>query len=393
MLDRQKELETVESYLSRYAVVAIVGARQVGKTTLARAITKRWRQGSTTLFDLESSADRARLRDPVLALRDVRGLIVLDEIQKVPEIFPTLRVLADRPRHPARFLILGSASPALLRQSSESLAGRIIYHELKGFSLEEAGRKRHKQLWLRGGFPRSFLARTNELSFEWRKTFVNTFLERDLPQLGIQIPSETLRRFWSMVAHYHGQSWNASEFARSFGVADTTVRRYLDVMTSTFVVRQLLPFSENLKKRQIKSPKVYIADSGLLHALLNLHDWTDLEGHPKVGASWEGFAMDVVTRELEARPDECYFWGTHGGAELDLLVVRGRRRYGFEFKRTSAPKITRSMREAMKDLRIDHLVVIHAGNATFPLANDICAVALGDFSLASQMSKSATRKK
>ncbi len=329
----------------------------------------------------------------MLALRDPRGLIVLDEIQRIPEIFPTLRVLADRPRHPARFLILGSASPALLRQSSESLAGRIVYHELKGFSLEEAGHKRRKQLWLRGGFPRSFLARTNELSFEWRKTFVRTFLERDLPQLGIQIPSDTLGRFWSMVAHYHGQIWNASEFARSFGVADTTVRRYLDVMTSTFVARQLLPFSENLKKRQVKSPKVYIADSGLLHALLNLRDTTDLEGHPKVGASWEGFAMDIVLRQLEARPDECYFWRTHAGAELDLLVVRGRRRIGFEFKRTVAPKITRSMREAMKDLRLDHLDVIHAGDATFPLADKMRAVALTDWAAVARVSTGAARKK
>ncbi len=393
MLARPKELDTVESYLSRYPVVAIVGARQVGKTTLARAIARRWRRGPVTLFDLEATSDRSRLQDPMLTLGDLRGLIVLDEIQRIPDIFPTLRVLADRPRHRTRFLILGSASPALLRQSSESLAGRIIYHELKGFSLAEAGLKRRKQLWLRGGFPRSFLARTNELSFEWRKTFVRTFLERDLPQLGIQIPSETLGRFWSMVAHYHGQIWNASEFARSFGVADTTVRRYLDVMTSTYVVRQLLPFSENLKRRQIKSPKVYVTDSGLLHTLLDVRESADLEGHPKVGASWEGFAMDVVTRQLEARPEECYFWGTHSGAELDLLVVRGRRRFGFEFKRTVAPKITRSMREAMKDLLLDHLDVIHAGDATFPMTDKIRAVALMDLPMVSRASRAAIRKK
>jgi len=393
VLARPKELDTVESYLSRYPVVAIVGARQVGKTTLTRAIARRWRRGPVTLFDLEATPDRARLQDPMLALKDLRGLIVLDEIRRIPEIFPTLRVLADRARHRARFLVLGSASPALLRQSSESLAGRIIYHQLKGFSLLEAGLKRRKQLWLRGGFPRSFLAPTNESSFEWRKTFVRTFLERDLPQLGVQIPSETLGRFWSMVAHYHGQIWNASEFARSFGVADTTVRRYLDVMTSTYVVRQLLPFSENLKKRQIKSPKVYVTDSGLLHALLDIRESADLEGHPKVGASWEGFAMDVVTRQLEARPDECYFWGTHSGAELDLLVVRGRRRFGFEFKRTVAPKITRSMREAIKDLRLDRLDVIHAGDATFPLADKIRAVALMDLAMVSRTSQARSRKK
>jgi len=376
MLERPEELEKVEGYLSRYPVVAIVGARQVGKTTLARAIAKRWRRGRVTVFDLEESSDRARLEDPMLALKELKGLVVLDEIQRLPEVFRTLRVLADRPRRRTQFLVLGSASPDLLKQSSESLAGRIMYHELKGFSLEEVGTRRLKQLWLRGGFPRSLLARSNELSFEWRRTFMRTFLERDLPQLGVQIPSQTLGRFWTMVAHYHGQIWNASEFARSFGVADTTIRRYLDVMISTYVMRQLLPFSENLGKRQIKSPKVYIADSGLLHALLNLHDMVDLEGHPKVGASWEGFAMDAVIRQLGARAEECYFWGTHSGAELDLLVVRGRHRLGFEFKRTVAPKVTRSMREAIRDLSLERLDVIHAGESTFPLADRIRAVAL-----------------
>ena len=376
MLKRPGEIEKVEDYLSRYPVVAIVGARQVGKTTLARAVAKRWRRGKVTVFDLEESSDRARLEDPMLALEGLKGLVVLDEIQRLPEVFPTLRVLADRPRRLTQFLVLGSASPDLLKQSSESLAGRIIYHELKGFSLEEVGIRRLKQLWLRGGFPRSFLARSNELSFEWRQTFIRTFLERDLPQLGVQIPSETLRRFWTMVAHYHGQIWNASEFARSFGVADTTIRRYLDVMISTYVMRQLLPFSESIGKRQIKSPKVYSADSGLLHALLNLHDMVDLEGHPKVGASWEGFAVDSVIRQLGARAEECFFWGTHSGAELDLLFVRGRRRLGFEFKRTVAPKVTRSMREAIKDLGLQRLDVVHAGESTFPLADRIRAVSL-----------------
>lgn len=377
MLER-KSRRIVEAHLSRYPVVAIVGARQVGKTTLARAIAAGWRKGPVLRFDLEDSSHRARLQDPMLALRDVSGLVVLDEIHRVPEIFPTLRVLADRPRSSARFLILGSASPDLLRQSSESLAGRISYLELKGFSLDEVGVRRRKQLWLRGGFPRSFLARTNELSYEWRRSFMRTFLERDLPQLGIQIPSGTLERFWSMLAHYHGQIWNSSEFARSFGVADTTVRRYLDVMSATYVVRQLRPFSENLGKRQIKSPKVYIADSGLLHALLNLRDQADVEGHPKMGASWEGFGIDAVTHQLDARPEECFFWGTHSGAELDLLVVRGRRRLGFEFKRTVAPKITRSMLIAMEDLGLESLDVIHAGDATYPLAARVRALALSD---------------
>lgn len=360
-------------------MVAIIGARQVGKTTLANAIAAR-RRGPVATFDLENSSHRARLADPLLALEELRGLVVLDEIQRLPEIFPTLRVLADRPRRPARFLVLGSASPELLKQSSESLAGRILYHELKGFSLEEVGQERLKRLWLRGGFPRSFLARSNELSFEWRRTFIRTFLERDLPQLGVQIPSETLGRFWTMLAHYHGQVWNSSELARSFGVADTTIRRYLDVLMATFVVRQLLPFRENLRKRQVKSPKIYVTDSGLLHTLLNLPDMADLEAHPKLGASWEGFALDAVVRTLEARNEECYFWGTHSGAELDLLWVRGRHRYGFEFKRSSAPKITRSMREAMNDLRLDRLDVIHAGDMTFPLAEKIRAVSLARIS-------------
>jgi len=375
MIERSTEVSTVEGYLSRYPVVAIIGARQVGKTTLAHMIAKRW-QGPVITFDLEESSDRARLTDPMLSLKPLQGLVVLDEIQRLPEVYPTLRVLADRPRPRTRFLVLGSASPDLLRQSSESLAGRIVYHELKGLSLDDVGIRRQGQLWVRGGFPLSFLAKSNALSYEWRRNFIRTFLERDLPQLGIQIPSETLRRFWTMVAHYHGQVWNASEFARSFGVADTTVRRYLDVMTSTYVVRQLQPFSENLKKRQIKSPKIYVSDTGLLHALLNLRDLTDLEGHPKVGASWEGFAIDAVTRQIDARPEECYFWGTHAGAELDLVVVRGRRRWGFEIKRTVAPKVTRSMQVALKDLRLHSINVIHAGDDTFPLGKKIHAIAL-----------------
>jgi hypothetical protein len=355
--------------------VAIVGARQVGKTTLARAIASK-RKGPVTTFDLEEPAERARLRDPMLALKDLRGLVILDEIQRTPEIFPVLRVLADRVRPRTRFLVLGSASPDLLRQSSESLAGRIVYQELRGFSMDDVGVRKREPLWLRGGFPRSFLAPSNELSFEWRQAFIRTFLERELPQLGVQIPSETLQRFWTMIAHYHGQIWNASELGRSFGVADTTVRRYLDVMISTYVVRQLLPFSENIGKRQVKSPKVYISDSGILHALLGLRGMADLEGHPKVGASWEGFALDAVTRQLEAGDRECYFWGTHSGAELDLLVLRGRHRLGFEFKRTSAPTVTRSMRESIRDLHLHRLDVIHAGDDTFPMAEGIRAVAL-----------------
>jgi hypothetical protein len=347
----------------------------VGKTTLARTIGRTWPAGAT-VFDLEDSADLARLQDPKLALSPCRGLVVLDEIHRRPDLFPALRVLADRPRRPARFLVLGSASPAMLRQSSESLAGRIAFHELSGFSLEEVGTARLERLWLRGGFPLSYLARSEELSRSWRRNFVRTFLERDLPQLGVQIPATTLERFWSMLAHYHGQVWSSSEFARSFGVSDVTVRKYLDLLSATFVVRQLKPWSENLRKRQVRSPKVYLADSGLLHSLLGIQSMSDLERHPKVGASWEGFAIGTVASRLRARWDECFFWATHAGAEIDLLVVRGRARLGFEIKRTTAPTVTRSMHIALEDLKLKRLDVIHAGDHTFPLAPRVRAVAL-----------------
>ncbi len=376
-MERDQDVLAVQTALGRFPVVGIIGARQAGKTTLARAIAKRHR-GPVTHFDLEDTADLARLADPRLALGDLRGLVILDEIQRRPEIFPTLRVLADRRPRRVRFLVLGSASPDLLRQGSESLAGRIHYHELKGLSLSDVGRTRLKRLWLRGGFPRSFLAKSETESVAWRRALIRTFLERDLPQLGVQIPAETLRRFWTMVAHVHGQTWNASEFGRAFGMADTTVRRYLDLLTATFLVRQLQPFHENLAKRQVKAPKLYVSDSGLLHSLLGLHDERDLEGHPKVGASWEGFALDEVVRHMGARAEDCYFWATHAGAELDLLIVRGRRRWGFEVKKTSAPSLTRSMHIAMKDLRLDRLDVIHAGRDSFALAPKVRAVALAD---------------
>jgi len=376
-MERDQDVLAVQTALGRFPVVGIIGARQAGKTTLARAIAKR-QLGPVTHFDLEDTADLARLADPRLALGDLRGLVILDEIQRRPEIFPTLRVLADRRPRRVRFLVLGSASPDLLRQGSESLAGRIHYHELKGLSLSDVGRTRLKRLWLRGGFPRSFLAKSETESVAWRGALIRTFLERDLPQLGVQIPAETLRRFWTMVAHVHGQTWNASEFGRAFGMADTTVRRYLDLLTGTFLVRQLQPFHENLAKRQVKAPKLYVSDSGLLHSLLGLQDERDLEGHPKVGASWEGFALDEVVRRMGARAEDCYFWATHAGAELDLLIVRGRRRWGFEVKKTSAPSLTRSMHIAMKDLRLDRLDVIHAGRDSFALAPKVRAVALAD---------------
>ena len=374
-VDRPWHRQRLSALLRASPVVAILGARQVGKTTLARMVAAE-RGGPVLFLDLEDPADAARLAEPLLALRQMRGLVVLDEVQRAPEIFRALRVLVDRPGGQARFLVLGSVSPELLRQSSESLAGRIAFHELGGFTLGEVGEKKLDRLWLRGGFPRAFLARSERASQDWRRDFVRTFLERDLPQLGVAIPSGTLGRFWSMLAHYHGQVWNASEFARSFGVSDTTVRRYVDLLAATFALRVLPPWFENVGKRQVKSPKVFVADSGILHTLLGIGDRRDLERHPKLGASWEGFGIDQVVARLRARREECFFWGTHAGAELDLLVVRGRRRLGFEVKRTAAPALTKSIHAAVKDLGLDRLDVLHAGEATFPLAPCVRALSL-----------------
>jgi predicted AAA+ superfamily ATPase len=375
MIKREHALATVAGLASRHPVTAILGARQVGKTTLALALAAQ-SSSRVTVFDLENPDHLARLQDPVLALGELRGMVILDEIQRRPEIFPVLRVLADRPRRPATFVVLGSASPELLRQSSESLAGRIAYFQLDGFSLQEVGAKQLTRLWLRGGFPRSFLAKSNTLSVEWRRNFIATFLERDVPQLGISIPAPTLRRFWAMLAHWHGQLWSGSEFGRAFGVSDQTVRRYLDTLTATYVVRQLPPYQANIAKRQVKMPRVYVADSGLLHALLGIGTARELDEHPKVGASWEGFALNEVTDRLGALPQECFFWRTHQGAELDLLVVRGRRRLGFEFKRTTAPTITPSMRIALDDLGLESISVIHAGRHAFPMHEKIRAIPL-----------------
>lgn len=372
---RAHHLESIRRLFRVAKVVAILGARQVGKTTLARQYARRER-GEVTFLDLEDPDILARLSDPMMALRPLRGLIVIDEIQRRPQLFAVLRVLVDRPRWRARFLVLGSAAPELLRQGSETLAGRVAFHELTGFTLREVGAPRLERLWLRGGFPRAFLAGSDLESDLWRRQLARTYLERDLPELGVAIPSATLRRFWAMLAHWHGQIWNAAEFGRAFGVADTTVRRYLDLLAATFSLRLLQPFHANLAKRQVRSPKVYFADTGLLHTFLGLRSLTELSNHPRVGASWEGFALGEVVARLGARPDECHFWGTHTGAELDLLVVRGRHRIGFEFKRTEGPRVTASMRSALADLRLDRLDVIHAGAETYPLTDRVRAVAL-----------------
>jgi uncharacterized protein len=375
MLRRTLHLDRVKGLLKQFPVVAILGARQVGKTTLAGEVQRSWTQPCHA-FDLESPADLGRLADPDLALRPLKGLVILDEIQRLPDVFPLLRVLADRRPIRTRFLILGSASPEMLRQGNETLAGRIAYYPLDGFSLQEVGIANHSKLWLRGGFPESYLAASNAKSQIWRQHFVTTFLERDLPQLGIRVSATTLRRFWTMLAHYHGQVWNGSEFGRSFGVADNTVRNYLDILTSAFVVRQLQPWHENIKKRQVKSPKIFLSDSGILHSLLGLTTKTEVEAYPKLGASWEGFVISQIVSRLYLRPQECYFWATHAGAELDLLVVRGRKRWGFEVKRTSAPSITRSMRTALEDLKLQRLFVVHAGEHSFDMAKNIRAIAL-----------------
>jgi predicted AAA+ superfamily ATPase len=372
-LSREAALAAAERLLRRYPVVAILGARQVGKTTLAAQLAARF-SGPTERFDLEDPADLARLTDPMVALRPRRGLVVLDEVQRRPDLFPALRVLADRSGTPARFLVLGSATQELLRQTSESLAGRIAFLELNGLGIDEVGPERLETLWRRGGFPRSFLARSEPDSGEWRQNFIRTFLERDVPALDAGVPVDPIRRLWHMLAHYHGQVLNASELGRALGTSHTSIRRYLDFLANTFVVRLLQPWSANLAKRQVRHPKVYLADSGILHTMLGLTTQRDVERHPKVGASWEGFLLEQVIRLRGTARDRCFFWGTHAGAELDLLVAEGSRRVGYEFKRTVAPSITPSIRSAIADLGLGRLDIVHAGETTFPLAKRIRAV-------------------
>jgi predicted AAA+ superfamily ATPase len=347
----------------------LLGPRQSGKTTLARNLLA---PDSENYFDLERPTGLRRLEDPETSLGDLRGLVVIDEVQRRPDLFPILRVLIDRPRSPARFLLLGSASPALLRQSSESLAGRIEVIETAGFALEEVGQRHSAKLWLRGGFPRSFVATSESRSFTWREEFIRTFLEQDLPQLGMRIPSPQLHRFWTMLAHYHGQLWNAAEPARSLGLSQPTVRSYLDLMTSAYMIRQLQPWHENLSKRQVKAPKIYVRDSGLLHALLGLRTRRDLLSHPKLGASWEGFVIEQLLHA--AAPDQAYFWATHQGAEIDLLMLRGSRRIGVEIKRSDAPSLTPSMRIALDDLRLNKLWIVYPGRQRYDLNNKVTAI-------------------
>jgi predicted AAA+ superfamily ATPase len=380
-LHRPLHARAVSDLLDEFPVVAILGARQTGKTTLARALVAAW-SGPVHFFDMEDPRTEARLAEPMLALEGLSGLIVIDEVQRHPELFPVLRVLADRPGTPARFLILGSASPELVQHSSESLAGRIAHHELPGFDLAEtadAGADHLDTLWQRGGFPRAFLAASDIAATRWRREFIATYLERDIPALGFRLAPGTLRRFWNMLAHYSGQLWNGSELARAFGVTEPTVRHYLDILAATYMVRILPPWFENLGKRQVKAPKIYLADSGLLHSLLDIGSREDLLNHPRCGASWEGFALHQVVRALSVQNidwSHCYHWRLHTGAELDLLVKQGSRRLGFEFKRSDSPRLTPSMHSAMENLKLDRLYVIHAGRDTFPLAERIEAVPL-----------------
>ena len=371
MIERTRDLLPVRRAIKRSRIVALLGPRQSGKTTLARQLVP---ADSLNYFDLEDPPSLARLTAPDIALRPLKGLVVIDEIQRRPDLFPLLRVLADRKPLPARFLILGSASPELLKQSSETLAGRLETVPLEGFRLADLGAGMQTRHWVRGGFPLSFTARTEPDSVAWRRQFLLTFLERDLPQLGVTIPSVALRRFWSMVANYHAQSWNAAELARALAVSESTIRRYLDLMTGVFMVRQLPPWFENLGKRQVKAPKVYVRDTGLLHALLGIANQRDLEHHPKVGASWEGYAVEEILKALQ--PDEAYYWATHNGAELDLLLfVRGRR-IGVECKRADAPTITPSMRIAIADLKLDRLHVVYPGATRYQLGKNIDVVPL-----------------
>ena len=329
---------------------------------------------SLNYFDLEDPESLNRLEQPKLALERLAGLVVIDEIQRQPELFPLLRVLVDRNPNPARFLVLGSATPALLRQSSETLAGRLETVELGGFNLAEVGAEAMDRHWLRGGFPLSFLADNEPDSTAWRKRFISTFLERDLPLSGVAVSPVTMRRFWTMLAHYHGQTWNAAEIAAAMGISAATTRRYLDLLSCSYMIRQLQPWHENLGKRQVKAPKIYFRDSGLFHSLLHVDSERDLVTHPKLGASWEGYAIEEALRHYQ--PDQEYFWATHNGAELDLLLFKDGRRIGIECKRHDAPKLTPSMRTALADLRLDELLVLYPGQKTYPLGERIQALPL-----------------
>ena len=374
LVARPEPVARVHEAFSVHPAVTLTGPRQCGKTTLARMIAAD--TAPSTYFDLEAATDRRRLETPEHTLLGLRGFVVIDEVQRTPALLETVRVLVDRPDNAARFLLLGSASPALITGVSESLAGRVGLVDLAGFDLGEAGPDNWRSLWLRGGFPRSYLAPNLQKSALWRDNFLRTFLERDIPQLGIAIPAETLRRFWTMIAHYHGQIWNAAEFARALGANEPTARRYLDLLAGAFMVRVLPPWFENLKKRQVKSPKLYVRDSGLLHTLLGLQREDAVAGHPKVGASFEGFAIEQLL--VAFGTGNAYFWATHAGAELDLLVTLSGKRYGFDCKHADAPGTTKSMRVALADLALDRLWIAYPGGEAYDLDDRIAALPITD---------------
>ena len=376
--------ERIQQGFRTSKVVALLGPRQCGKTTLAQKYFTQLQGKPENYFDLENPIDLLRLQDPLLALEELSGLIIIDEIQRIPELFPILRVLVDRKLPLQSYLILGSASRELIKQSSESLAGRIHYLEMTPFDLTEV--LEPKQLWFRGGFPLSYLAVTDQDSTQWRKDYVKTFLEQDIPQLGINIPAIQLRRFWMMLAHYHGQLLNTSELGNAMDLSRHLIQRYLDILTGTFMIRQVNPWFENIAKRQVKSKKIYFRDSGLLHTLLNINSYEALLSHPKIGASWEGFALESVIRAQKLDPNDYYFWSTHGGAELDLLVFSGMERHGFEFKFSKKPMLTKSMTIACDDLKLDSLTIIYPGHQLIRLSKKITCMGLKQYVLFTQQS-------
>ena len=366
MIERQGYIGRVKKAISRSPITALLGPRQCGKTTLARMICE---HQPSTYFDLESQTDLRRLTNPEMILSSLSGLVVIDEIQTKPDLFAALRIVVDKPENKCRFLILGSASPHIIKNVSETLAGRVEFVDMAGFDLTEINGNKWKQLWTRGGFPRSFLAHDDQDSFAWREGFIRTFLQRDIPQFGINIPAPSMRRFWTMLAHYHGQVWNASRISSALGINDKTVRSYLDILSETYMIHQLQPWHENIKKRQVKSPKIYFRDTGVLHGLLDLRDFHAVTGHPQVGASWEGFSMEQIIRTIN--PSQVYYWATYSGAELDMLMIVNGKRYGMEFKFSEAPDKTKSMSVAIESLKLDKLLIVYPGKKSWPVSETI----------------------